>query len=48
VFKGMDTNQIIICHLWGNYPLTIIDMVVLTFDGPIVDVAIEMSNPSIE
>jgi hypothetical protein len=44
----MDTNQIIICQLWGNYPLTIIDMVVLTFDGPIVDVAIEMSNPSIE
>jgi hypothetical protein len=48
VFKGMDTNQGIICHLWGNCSLTIIDMVVLAFDGLVDNVAIEMSNPSME
>ncbi len=44
----MDTNQGIICHLWGNCSLTIIDMVVLAFDGLVDNVAIEMSNPSME
>jgi hypothetical protein len=48
VFKGTDTNQGIICHSWGTCSLTIIDMVVLAFDGSKDNVGIEMSNPSME
>jgi hypothetical protein len=48
VFKGTDTNQGIICHSWGNYSLTIIDMVILAFDGSIDNLGIEMSNPLME